>query len=593
LLPQPIDRSQKLKLILYYFKKNLRKIAAGVFCIIVVDLLQLVVPQVVSRAVDILADADFDRHVLLTQCAVIVGAGVIMALLRSGWRMLLMGSAWDLERGIRDELYTHMLSLDTAYYDKTRVGDIMAHATSDIVHVRMAFGFGIIALVDTLLLGSACIGIMVWTSPKLAALCLIPLPFLVLVTKNLGNRMHQYHNTAQEAFSELTEQIRESFFGIRVIKVFNFEPQVRKKTENHARDYFRKNLKRAYINALLHPLLGLFFNISTLIIVFYGGTLVMENRLSPGEFVAFIQYLGILAWPVIAIGWMTNLIQRGMASLKRINVLLNTRSQITFPEGTVMPDIVKGNIRFEKVCFSYDKKMNVLSGISMNIPAGARIGITGPPGCGKTTLLSLISRLYDPTSGRVCLDGKDLKTFDPQFLRRHISFMAQEPFLFSGTLEDNILMGKSVSDSNNRGILDQVIKICALEETVDQMPDGLATLVGERGVTLSGGQKQRVALARTLVSAKSVILLDDPVSQLDTRTADRVIRAINRMNRDAVMIMVSHRLSALADCDRIYVMDNGRIADQGTHEQLKASNAFYRTSFNVQQSEGEPLGDRL
>jgi len=593
LLPQPIDRSQKLKLILYYFKKNLRKIAAGVFCIIVVDLLQLVVPQVVSRAVDILADADFDRHVLLTQCAVIVGAGVIMALLRSGWRMLLMGSAWDLERGIRDELYTHMLSLDTAYYDKTRVGDIMAHATSDIVHVRMAFGFGIIALVDTLLLGSACIGIMVWTSLKLAALCLIPLPFLVLVTKNLGNRMHQYHNTAQEAFSELTEQIRESFFGIRVIKVFNFEPQVRKKTENHARDYFRKNLKRAYINALLHPLLGLFFNISTLIIVFYGGTLVMENRLSPGEFVAFIQYLGILAWPVIAIGWMTNLIQRGMASLKRINVLLNTRSQITFPEGTVMPDIVKGNIRFEKVCFSYDKKMNVLSGISMNIPAGARIGITGPPGCGKTTLLSLISRLYDPTSGRVCLDGKDLKTFDPQFLRRHISFMAQEPFLFSGTLEDNILMGKSVSDSNNRGILDQVIKICALEETVDQMPDGLATLVGERGVTLSGGQKQRVALARTLVSAKSVILLDDPVSQLDTRTADRVIRAINRMNRDAVMIMVSHRLSALADCDRIYVMDNGRIADQGTHEQLKASNAFYRTSFNVQQSEGEPLGDRL
>jgi ATP-binding cassette subfamily B protein len=218
-----------LKLIFYYFKKNLGKIAAGVFCMIVVDLLQLVVPQVVSRAVDILADAHFDRHVLLVQCAVIVGAGLFMALLRSGWRMLLMGSARDLERGIRDDLYSHMLGLDTAYYDKTRAGDIMAHATSDILHVRMAFGFGIIALVDTLLLGSACIGIMVWTSPKLAALCLIPLPFLVVVTKNLGNRMHQYHNTAQEAFSALTEQVRESFFGIRVIKVFNFEPQVRKK----------------------------------------------------------------------------------------------------------------------------------------------------------------------------------------------------------------------------------------------------------------------------------------------------------------------------------------------------------------------------
>jgi len=581
-----------LKLILYYFKKNLRKIAAGVFFIIVVDLLQLVVPQVVSRAVNILADAHFDRHVLLMQCAVIVGAGLFMALLRSGWRMLLMGSARDLERGIRDELYSHMLSLDMAYYDKTRAGDIMAHATSDIIHVRMAFGFGIIALVDTLLLGSACIGIMVWTSPKLAALCLIPLPFLVLVTKNLGNRMHQYHNTAQEAFSALTEQIRESFFGIRVIKVFNFKPQVRQKTENSARDYFRKNLKRAYINALLRPLLGLFFNTSTLIIILYGGGLVMENRLSPGEFVAFIQYLGILAWPVIAIGWMTNLLQRGMASLKRINVLLNTRSEITFPEDTVMPDIVNGNIRFEKVCFSYDKKVNVLSDISMKIPAGTRIGITGPPGCGKTTLLSLIPRLYDPMTGRICLDGKDLKTFDPQFLRRHISFMAQEPFLFSGTLEDNILMGENFSGGNARETLDQVIHICALEETIAQMPKGLGTLVGERGVTLSGGQKQRVALARTLVRPKPVVLLDDPVSHLDTRTAERVIRGISRMNRDAVMVMVSHRLSALADCDRIYVMDNGRIADQGTHEQLKASNAFSRTSFKVQQSESQPLGGR-
>ncbi|WP_320043893.1 ABC transporter ATP-binding protein [uncultured Desulfobacter sp.] len=578
-----------MKLILYYFRKNFKKIAAGVFFMIVVDLLQLVVPQIVSRAVDTLAQAHFDRHILLIQCTVIVGAGLLMTLLRSGWRMLLMGSARDLERGIRDELYTHMLGLDMAYYDKTRAGDIMAHATSDILHVRMAFGFGIIALVDTLLLGSACIGIMVWTSPKLAALCLIPLPFLVLVTKHLGNRMHNYHTTAQEAFSELTEQVRESFFGIRVIKVFNFEPQVRQKTAHSAQGYFRKNLKRAYINALLRPLLELFFNTSTLIIILYGGILVMNDQLSPGDFVAFIQYLGILAWPVIAIGWMTNLLQRGMASLKRINVLLNTRSAITFLEDTVMPDGVTGNIRFEQVCFSYDNKVNVLSDISMEIPAGARIGITGPPGCGKTTLLSLIPRLYDPMAGRISLDGKDLKTLDPQFLRRHISFMAQEPFLFSGTLEDNLLMGEGDKKGD---VLDEVIHICDLGDTIAQMPKGLGTLVGERGVTLSGGQKQRVTLARTLVRPKPVLLLDDPVSHLDTRTADRVIRGLNRMNRDAVMVMVSHRISALADCDQIYVMDNGRIVDQGTHEQLKASNAFYRTSFRVQQSESRSLGGR-
>ena len=582
-----------MKLIFYYFRKNIGKIAAGIFCMIVVDLLQLVVPQIVSRAVDILADAHFDRHVLWVQCAVIVGAGLFMALLRSGWRILLMGAARDLERGVRDDLYAHMLGLDTAFYDKTRAGDIMAHATSDILHVRMAFGFGIIALVDTLLLGSACIGIMVWTSPKLAALCLIPLPFLVVVTKSLGNRMHEYHKSAQEAFSALTEQVRESFFGIRVIKVFNFEPQVRQKTENSAKRYFRKNLKRAYINALLRPLLGLFFNISTLIIILYGGGLVMKNQLSPGEFVAFIQYLGILAWPVIAIGWVTNMLQRGLASLKRINVLLDTRSDLSFPGDAVMPDQVNGNIRFEKVGFSYDGTVNVLSNISMEIPSGSKIGITGPPGCGKTTLLSLIPRLYDPMTGRICLDGKDLKTFDPEFLRSHISFMAQEPFLFSGTLGDNILMGEQFTGANARDVLAPVMQLCALEDTIAQMPKGLETLVGERGVTLSGGQKQRVALARTLVTPKPIILLDDPVSHLDTRTAEQVIRGISRMNRDAVMIMVSHRLSALADCDRIYVMDNGKIADQGTHEQLKMSNNFYRTSFKVQQSERQSQGGRL
>lgn len=570
-----------MELILPFFIKNRFKILAGLVCMVVVDLAQLAVPQIIRQAVDTLALAELNRGVLLGQCLLIAGIGLFMALLRYGWRMLLMGSARDLERGIRNQLYAHVLTLDMGYYDETKTGDIMAHATSDINHVRMAFGFGLVVMVDTLLLGGTCIAIMAYTHPKLTFLTLIPMPFLVLTTKILGKKMHLFHRTAQEAFSSLTEQIREGFFGIRVIKVFNFEPKIQDKVEVAAKDYFNKNLKRAVINALLRPLLGFFFNISTLIILFYGGFLVMKHQLSPGELVAFLQYLGILAWPVIAIGWMTNLFQRGLASLKRIQTLLDAVPAIDIPDHPKPFGPVQGGIVFKDVCFSHETGKNVLDSINANIPSGRRIGITGPPGSGKTSLLQLIPRLYDPDSGTVLIDGLNLRDLDPDQLRSHIALMSQEPFLFSGTIEENILMGQPPDKQK----MAQAIDICDLTETLAAMPKGLSTLVGERGVTLSGGQKQRVALARTLITDKPVILLDDPVSQLDTRTAGRVIAGIETANPGATMIMVSHRIAALAGCDDIFIMEKGRITARGTHDRLKKTNDFYRESFKVQQYE--------
>ena len=570
-----------MELILPFFKKNILKILGGIGCMVVVDLAQLAVPKIIQQAVDTLATATLDRNTLLLQCLFIVGLGLFMALLRYGWRILLMGAARDLERGIRDRLYTHVLTLDMGYYDKTKTGDIMAHATSDINHVRMAFGFGLIVMVDTLLLGGACIAIMSWTNARLTLLTLLPMPVLILTTKILGKKMHTFHRTAQEAFSALTEQIREGFFGIRVIKVFNFEPRIQDRIETSARDYFSKNLKRAFINALLRPLLGFFFNISTLIILVYGGFLVTTHRLSPGELVAFLQYLGILAWPVIAIGWMTNLFQRGMASLKRIQTLLNAQPAISVPDRPCMPEAVKGEIDFQEVSFSHEPGRPVLDRISATIKPGRRIGITGPPGSGKTSLLQLIPRLYDPDQGRVLLDGVTLKKMTPEFLRSRVALMSQEPFLFSGTIQENILMGQKPE----RHRLDLIIDICDLRETLDQMEEGLATAVGERGVTLSGGQKQRVALARTLVTGKPVILLDDPVSQLDTRTAARVISRLDAANPEATMIMVSHRISALAGCDEIFIMEKGRISAHGSHDDLKLANAFYREAYQVQQED--------
>jgi ATP-binding cassette subfamily B protein len=548
---------------------------------ILVDGAQLIIPQVIKSAVDTLTLARVDRSGLVRQCLIIAGLGLAMAVLRYGWRILLMGSARDVERGIRDDLYRHVLNLDMVYFDRIKTGDIMAHATSDIAHVRMAFGFGLIVLVDTLLLGGTTIGIMIWTDPKLTALAMIPMPFLILFTKYLGKQMHVLHKTAQESFSMLTEQIRESFFGIRVIKVFNFERTIEQKVDLASTDYFKKNLKRACVSALLRPMLALFFNLSTLIILFYGGFLVIEQRLTPGELVAFLQYMGVLAWPIIAIGWMTNLFQRGMASLKRINNLLDAEPRVQAPPSPDRPATIKGRIRFNQAQFYHDPQQPVLTDITMDISPGNRVGITGPPGSGKTSLVQLIPRLYNLTGGTLLIDDHEISRLDPDHIREHIAFMPQEAFLFSGTIEENILLGRQIKPDR----LDQIIQACDLTDTIKAMPDGLATLVGERGVTLSGGQKQRVAMARTLVVEKPIIILDDPISQLDTQTAQTIIDRLKQMNPSATFIIISHRLSALAACDKIYILDKGIITGQGHHQELIDTNKFYADSFRVQQFE--------
>jgi ATP-binding cassette subfamily B protein len=577
----PGRKTGGLKLIFPYFRQYRAQILLGMICMIVVDGMQLIVPQVVKSVVDTLDAGGLDRMVLMGQCGLILGLGLVMAVLRYAWRMLLMGSARNLEKGIRDQLYTHIMGLDPAFFDRVNTGDIMAHATSDINHVRMAFGFGIIVLVDTVLLGGAILAIMIWTHPTLTAMTLIPMPALIFFTRYLGKKMHDFHTTAQESFSHLTEMIRESFFGIRIIKVFNFESLVTGRVGHAATDYFHKNLKRAVVTALLRPLLGFFFNLSSLIILFYGGILVMHNSLSPGELVAFLQYLGLLAWPVIAIGWMTNLFQRGMSSLRRINTLLDSRPAITAPDNPVPVPRIDRHIRFRHTGFSYDGYAPVLSGICLDIPAGTRAGITGPPGSGKTTLTYLLMRLYDPTQGDIRLDGVSTRDMDPAALRSRIAFMPQEPFLFSTTLRDNILMGRQMDGAD----LTQVIRICDLSDTIDAMPQGLDTLVGERGVTLSGGQKQRLALARALVEDTPVLILDDPVSQLDTRTARRVIDGITGKTCGRTCIFISHRLSALAACDVIYILENGRIKANGTHAELLETSPYYRHAFDVQQFE--------
>ena len=563
-----------MRLIYPYFRKNLFKIFAGILCMILVNIIQLSIPQIVKRTIDSIFNPDFEYNFLVFQALFIVVAGFFMAVFRYGWRNLLMSSARDLEKGIRDKLYNHILNLDMTFLDKTRTGDIMTHAVSDINHVRMAFGFGLIVIVDTIMLGGATLVIMWWTNPKLTFFAMLPMPFLIIMTKALGAKMNTFHNKAQESYSTIVEMLRESFSGIRIIRVYNLENLIIDKVNKVSKNYFEKNFNRAFITALFRPLLVCFLNLSTLVVVFYGGSLVIKQSITSGELVAFFQYLGIIAWPVIAIGWMTNLYQKGMVSLKRINVLLNTKSAITSFANDIEISDFKGDINFENISFSYNNETSILSDINLKISGSKWTGISGHPGSGKTSLIQLIPRLYNQSKGKILVDNTNIENVNLERLRQNIALMPQEPFIFSGTIRENILMGHAVGLKR----LEEVIFLCCLESMLKQ--NGLDTIVGERGVTLSGGQKQRIALARTLLIEKPIIILDDPISHIDTETASKIIKNLKTI--DSTFIIISHRISLLISCDKTYIFHKGEIQDCGTHEELLQKNLFYEKCFIAQ-----------
>lgn len=571
-----------LKMILPYFRQNKGKLALGLTSLVVVDLILLFIPILIKKSIDLITPGRDNLGLLIKSIVIILVLSVIVSFLRFWWRYYLMGISRIIEKGIRQQLFEHVTSLDSTFFNTFRTGDIMAHATSDINHIRMAFGVGIVAFIDATFLGISTVGMMVYLNAKLSLLALIPMPVVAFITLYMGKKMHEYHIDAQESFSVLTENIREGFFGIRVVKVYNFQKFIIKNVIDISKEYFDKNLKRAVFTAAIRPLMVLFLNLSLFIIIFYGGFLVMEKTITPGDLVAFIQYLGLLAWPVIAIGWMTNLMQRGFASLRRIEKIMNTDNKIIDGENPIIKDKLHGHIEFKNISFSYDLEKPILKNINYEISSGEFVGIIGSPGSGKSTLLSMILRLYDPDSGSINIDGNNLVDYSVESIRSSIAYMQQEAFLFSGTIAENILMGKEL-DQNK---LDKVIKAAQLESTLKNMPEGLETYVGERGVTLSGGQKLRISMARTIYSDKDIIILDDPVSQVDTDTASKIIESFRSLLADKTIIIVSHRISAISNADKIIVMNNGEIEDSGDHEKLFKTNEFYRKSYEVQILEG-------
>ena len=574
-------------LLIPYFSENRYKIAIGLVSLIVVDLLQLIIPRIIKRTVDDLTAMQASVSQLLVYTSMIVTIAAFIGIFRYIWRRCLLGTSRRVEEGLRNRLFDHLQRLSPAYFDRTKTGDLMAHATNDIQQIRMAAGMGLVALNDAIILGAAAIAFMAYINSTLTVLVLIPMPLIAFGTRFFSKRMHRRYQAVQATFSELTEVVRERFAGIRIIKAHAREPDEIKQVKETSEAYIDQNIRLAKTVGLFFPMMLLLANLSTAIVLYFGGRLAIDLTISAGDLVAFISYLGLLTWPMMALGWVTNLIQRGRASLDRIGDILSTPADIVDPEDPKRLESVQGQITFENVAFRYPQNggkpsPSVLQNINLTLEAGQILGIVGPPGSGKTTLINLIPRLYDPTAGRILLDGIDIRTLRLVDLRDRIAFMPQEPFMFAGTVRDNIGFGNT---SFTQPQIEETARAASLLATVEEFKDGFDTVVGEKGVILSGGQKQRIALARCLLKQHSVLILDDPISQVDFETGAAIIATLRSLAAGRSIIIVSHRMSAVRFADRIISLEEGRIVESGTHADLIQSDRYYGRTFRLQELE--------
>ncbi|MDY6824093.1 MAG: ABC transporter ATP-binding protein [Thermodesulfobacteriota bacterium] len=567
-----------------YIVRHRVPLCIGLISLMVVDLLQLFIPRVIKRAVDDLTDLAVGHQDLLTYALIILLLAGVMGVFRYVWRRCLIGTSRKIEQDLRSRVVYHLHTLDTAYFDKTSTGDLMARATNDINNIRMATGLGIVALTDGIFLGTAAIGFMAYINVKLTLYSLIPMPFIVVFTKFFSRRMHRMYLNVQATFSDMTEAVRERFAGIRVIKAFDRETAEKEAFEKVSSGYIHQSLNLTRVTGTFFPMMLFFTNISIAIVIFLGGRQTITTVITPGDFVAFISYLNLLTWPMMAMGWVTNLIQRGRASFDRINQVLATAPEITEAEQPVSLPAPRGDIAVTGVTFTYPTaSAPSLTDISFSLAAGETLCLVGPPGSGKTTLTHLIARLYDPDTGVIKMDGVDLRSLKIKDLRRAISFMPQEPFLFSGTIKENITFQENIP-VDDPGLTSAAEK-AGLTETIQTMAMGFDTITGERGVVLSGGQKQRVALARALYHDTRVLILDDPISQVDTETADRIMMALKTAAGTKTLIIVSHRLSVARFSDRVIVLEGGHILEAGSHSALIRGGGYYERAWKLQEIE--------
>jgi ATP-binding cassette subfamily B multidrug efflux pump len=588
---------ERLRPLVPYLKRHRLGLFLGGLCVLFNNGIWILFPQVIRRAINGL-NAGVTRQKLVTYSLLIVAIALTKGLFQFLTRYVVIGISRDIEFDLRNDLFSHLESLSYSYYQRNRTGDIMARATNDLNAVRQLLGPAIMYSANTLVFTAGALAFMLAISPKLTLIAFLPLPVASIVIQYFGRRIHERFERIQAMFSDISARAQENFSGARVIRAYVQEQSEIAAFEAANHEYIRRSLGLVRLMGMLWPTLELMLGIAVVVVLWYGGRQVLQGRMNLGDFVAFNTYMVQLTWPVIALGWVINIFQRGTASLIRINEILLTKPEIADQPASIRDvnaqdlnnqnladriPALTGAIEFRNLNFAYNGAP-VLHDISLQIPAGSSLAIVGPTGSGKTTLVGLIPRIFDADPGAVLIDGRPIRDFALESLRRNIGFVPQETFLFSDTVRENIAFGRPQASDTEIKAAAEAANIAA---DIESFPDSYNTMVGERGITLSGGQKQRTAIARAILRSPRILVLDDALSSVDTHTEDKILNYLRDLMRGRTTIFISHRVSTVRNADRIAVLHQGRIVELGTHDQLITQNGYYTELYNKQLLEEE------
>jgi ATP-binding cassette subfamily B protein len=553
-----------------YLRPHRGRLAAGFLCILLTNFFLLTTPLVMGYAVDRLKES-VTREKLAYYGAVIIGLAVCEGIFRFFMRRLIIGVSRDIEYAIRNDIFRHLENLPMSFYQKNKTGDLMSRVTNDLSNVRMLFGPGIMYTANTIIVALFAIILMLRINWQMTLLALLPLPAVSFSVRHFGRRIHELTEQSQAKLADLSARVQESMAGIRVVKAFVQENHEIAEFEQANQSLVAKNRELIRVQSVFYPSMELMIGFAVVVVIWVGGRQVMQGGISLGDFVAFNVYLGRLTWPMIALGWVVNLLERGRASMQRLNYILDTEPEIKDEPAVPSEFEVQGEIEFRNLSFAYNG-VTTLQNISLSIPKGKTVAIVGATGSGKSTLVQLIPRLYDAPPNSLFIDGVPIELIPLSSLRRAIGFIPQDTFLFGETIRENIAFGV---ESAVDGEVQRAAEVSKIQGDVLGFPSQYETLVGERGITLSGGQKQRTAISRAVIRDPKILILDDALSSVDTYTEEQILRELKQVMRNRTSILISHRVSTVKEADEIIVLERGRLVERGTHAELLERDGYY------------------